>query len=287
MGQHLVSFGLPVHNGSKYLTRCLESISRQSYEKFEVLICDDCSTVGSFEICESFAKTDSRFVLGRNAHRAGAQDNFIGTLKQAKGEYFVWASQDDWWAPDFLRVLVGRLEGDRQSVVAMSNVECVSVTGATISNLELISTEEKRLPWQHRALARGILLKGRKVRGDTIGNAKANFFIHGVVRREAFLDSVKAYPGRFQQERHLLVQWALSGRFQHVDQTLFFKTVHPDQKRRKGDPNPAGTRKDWHIHYYALKIIISVLRSPLVPIRRKLDVFPVVFEWAGYVKARQ
>ena len=56
----LVSIVVPVYNVQEYVSTCLESLIKQSYEQIEVLVVDDGSTDKSGEICDEFAKKDER-----------------------------------------------------------------------------------------------------------------------------------------------------------------------------------------------------------------------------------
>lgn len=60
--QPLISIIVPVYNAATYLRRCIESILKQTYRNFELLLIDDGSTDNSGEICDQYAKTDSRII---------------------------------------------------------------------------------------------------------------------------------------------------------------------------------------------------------------------------------
>lgn len=55
-----ISVVIPVYNKAPYLDKCFESIFQQPFEKFEVVAVDDGSTDGSGELCDEWAKKDSR-----------------------------------------------------------------------------------------------------------------------------------------------------------------------------------------------------------------------------------
>ena len=59
----LVSIGIAVFNGSDTLKRCLDSIVNQTYKNLEIIIIDDCSSDGSFNICKDYNLLDRRIVL--------------------------------------------------------------------------------------------------------------------------------------------------------------------------------------------------------------------------------
>ena len=71
-----VSIGLPVYNGEKYLEGSIQSILSQTYEDFELIICDNCSTDTTPQICERFAQQDARVRYHRNPENLGANGNF-------------------------------------------------------------------------------------------------------------------------------------------------------------------------------------------------------------------
>ena len=56
----LVSVIIPVYNTSAYIDRCLDSVTKQSYNNIEIILVDDGSTDDSYEKCLSWAKKDDR-----------------------------------------------------------------------------------------------------------------------------------------------------------------------------------------------------------------------------------
>ena len=92
-----ISVIIPMFNASKYVAQCLESILAQTFQNFEVIIVDDCSTDSSCDVVESYApKFDGRLrllQLDRNTG-SGAVPRNTG-LKFAHGEYVFFADADD------------------------------------------------------------------------------------------------------------------------------------------------------------------------------------------------
>jgi glycosyltransferase involved in cell wall biosynthesis len=108
----LVSIGLPVYNGAKYLKLALDSLLAQSYTNFEVIISDNASTDGTQQICKEYAAKDNRIHYYRNEKNTEAPVNFNRVFNLSSGKYFKWAADDDTQAPDYLRKCVQTLEGD-------------------------------------------------------------------------------------------------------------------------------------------------------------------------------
>ena len=62
----LISIVLPVYNGEKYLRESIDSILSQTYQNWELLILDDCSTDGTARIASEYAEGDKRVRYFRN-----------------------------------------------------------------------------------------------------------------------------------------------------------------------------------------------------------------------------
>ena len=100
-----VSIGIPVYNVSEYLRQCLDSIFRQTFTDFEVIMVDDGSTDGSFKICQKYAAKDSRFKLfhQENGGVAKARNN---CLRHMTGDFIAWVDSDDWIEDDYFEGLI-------------------------------------------------------------------------------------------------------------------------------------------------------------------------------------
>ena len=72
MNKPTVSIGLPVYNGEKYLATALDSIVRQDFEDFELIISDNASQDTTAAICKQFSESDSRVKYSRVEVNRGA-----------------------------------------------------------------------------------------------------------------------------------------------------------------------------------------------------------------------
>ena len=68
----LVSIGLFLYNGERFLEAAIESFLNQTFKDFELIISDNCSTDRSDEICRRYAAQDSRIRYYRNERNMGA-----------------------------------------------------------------------------------------------------------------------------------------------------------------------------------------------------------------------
>lgn len=114
---------IPAYNAASTLGKCLDSIGRQSYRDFQVLIVDDGSTDGSRAIATEYASRDPRFHLVTTAHRGtGAARN--SGLDHAQGEYILYMDADDSWIrPDLLEQLNCRIESHLTDVFMFQMVK--------------------------------------------------------------------------------------------------------------------------------------------------------------------
>ena len=102
MKEGLVSIITPVYNGEKYISETIESVIRQTYLDWEMIVVDDGSKDGSAAIVRRYAEKESRITLLQqpNGGSASARNNGI---RYANGQYIALLDSDDLWDPDFLK----------------------------------------------------------------------------------------------------------------------------------------------------------------------------------------
>ncbi len=105
-----VSVVIPVYNVETYLEKCVDSVLRQTYSDFEIILVDDGSTDASGRICDSFTDEKIKVIHQTNGGLSDARNT--GT-KAAVGEYITWLDSDDTLHPDFLKILVQLAEDCR------------------------------------------------------------------------------------------------------------------------------------------------------------------------------
>ncbi len=102
--EHLISVIVPVYNVETFLSRCLESITSQTYQNIEILLVDDGSTDSSGDICDSFVKTESRSsVIHQENHGLWHARNT--GQKVAKGDFIMFVDSDDYLHVDAIKIL--------------------------------------------------------------------------------------------------------------------------------------------------------------------------------------
>ena len=99
----LISFVVTSFNYEKYILKTLESIKSQTYENFEIIAVDDCSSDKSVEVIEQFISDnqDLRITLIRNEENCGQLFSMIRGLKKAQGQFVSFVDSDDILFPDY------------------------------------------------------------------------------------------------------------------------------------------------------------------------------------------
>lgn len=100
----LISVIVPCYKVERYLPRCIDSLLRQTYKNLEVILVDDGSPDRSGEICDTYAKNDSRIVVVHKANGGLSDARNVG-IDQAKGEWITFIDSDDFVSDDYVEVL--------------------------------------------------------------------------------------------------------------------------------------------------------------------------------------
>jgi glycosyltransferase involved in cell wall biosynthesis len=118
----LVTIGVMVYNNKDTLVRALECLVHQDYAHKELVICDDASTDGSYEICQDYARRYPFIRLYRHAKNLGCFANLDFLLTKIRGTYFLWACPDDVYDVTFVRRCVAAMLADSMAVMATSAI---------------------------------------------------------------------------------------------------------------------------------------------------------------------
>lgn len=216
--QPLVGLGMPVFNGAAFLAETLESILRQSFEDFELVICDNASTDATEAICRAFAARDSRIRYHRNATNLGAHPNYNRTFQLARGKYFKWVPHDDVLHPDYLAACVLALEESRDAVACQTQLDFIDGMGA---KLGLVGTN---------LAGADSVQAATRFRAATLRPHNC-YEVMGLFRRSELGASVllESFHGA---DRALVADMALRGRILHVPQPLLRVRDHAQRYTR-------------------------------------------------------
>lgn len=155
----LVSVVMTVFNAAEFLKEAIESIGTQSYTHWELVCWDDVSVDGSWEILQSFAKTDDRIRVFRDGMHRGVAGAANMALAQARGDMIARMDADDVACPDRLPRQVAYLR-DHPDAVAVGG-QCALIDRAgKVTGVKRFPTDPEKvrrmmfltIPVQHPAL---------------------------------------------------------------------------------------------------------------------------------------
>lgn len=211
----LLSVGLFVYNGERFIEETLHSILNQTFTDFELIISDNASTDRTSEIAQAFANRDARIRYYRNEQNMGAGWNARRVYELATGTYFRWATVDDLLEPDLLRRCVEVLESDPGCVLAHPRTKEVDENKVFIKDYVTPMRTDYNDPV---ARFREMLHTG----GDKC------YQIYGVMRMAA-LRQLPPQGIYVNADGVLLVRMSLLGRFYEVPEYLFISRRHSRQ----------------------------------------------------------
>lgn len=221
MNSPRVSIGLPVYNGERYLSEALNSLLAQTFEDFELIVCDNASTDRTEAICRSYAARDRRVRYHRNPTNLGAARNYRLAFAMSAAPYFRWATYDDLVGPELLARCVEVLDRDESVVLAYPKTRLLDEWGRVTADYEdglhLLSP---------RASERFIQL----IRRLRLCNAVYGLIRASELRRTALLGSYVGSDGP------LLAELTLYGRLFEVPEFLFYRRRHPAAFSSQQDP---------------------------------------------------
>lgn len=132
MKQRLVTVSVitPVYNAHSFLKECIQSVINQSYNNWELLIIDDCSTDNSISIIQKFLQIDSRIKYYKTDKPSGSPilPRNIG-IENAKGRYIAFLDSDDAWLPNKLETQLRMFEQYEDMAICFSNYEKMTEKG--------------------------------------------------------------------------------------------------------------------------------------------------------------
>ena len=98
----MISIITPSYNSAKFISQTIDSILAQTYQNWEMLIVDDCSTDNSNDIINEYIEKDSRIKLIKLETNSGPANARNAGIKEATGEYIAFLDSDDIWLPQKL-----------------------------------------------------------------------------------------------------------------------------------------------------------------------------------------
>lgn len=171
---------VPTYNRALLLERCLDSLWRQTFQNFEVIVCDDGSTDETKEVVKKFeGKLNLKYLYETNWGGPARPRN--NGIKESSGEWICFLDSDDWWREDKLE----------KCTPFLNNYDVIYHDLAMVSDATLADID-KTFIFKTRSLS-GNLVRDLLINGNPISNSS-------VVIRRVIINLV----GEITEDRNLI-----------------------------------------------------------------------------------
>lgn len=104
-----ISVVVPVYNAGKKLRKCIESVLKQTFIDFELILVNDGSTDHSLEVCNRYAVKDTRIKVISKVNEGSILTRRRG-IEESKSDYIMFVDADDWVDERILEILYTELK---------------------------------------------------------------------------------------------------------------------------------------------------------------------------------
>jgi teichuronic acid biosynthesis glycosyltransferase TuaG len=108
--QPLVSIVVPVYNAARFMDDTIQTVLNQTYQNWELLLVDDCSSDDSVQIIQKYQKKDERIKLFKLSENSGAAIARNTGIDKANGHYLAFLDADDLWVKNKLELQVAFMQ---------------------------------------------------------------------------------------------------------------------------------------------------------------------------------
>jgi glycosyltransferase involved in cell wall biosynthesis len=214
-----VSVCIPAFNAEGYIRSALDSVFRQAYQDFEIVVVDNCSTDHTETIVSELMLLSEKIIFYRNEQNIGMVENFNKCLEYARGEFIKFLCADDLLLPTCLEYMVAGLDAHPEVVLVCGGRLGIDECGKSFG-LQRYSSETQ-IVQGHEAITRCLF------GGNFIGEPSAVLF-----RKSAF-------PARFRADLPQLMDMDLwfrlleNGHLLSIEMPLCSIRFHENQMTRQ------------------------------------------------------
>lgn len=173
----LVSILMPAYNAEKFLGEAIESIINQTYQNWELLICDDASMDGTLKIIEDYVKKDIRIKFFRNERNLKLLKTRNFLLQQAKGSLITFQDADDYCSIHRIEKMVLEFERNPKLGLLSTQVAYIDEEGNTlrISKKPTAYEEVQQKMYEHNVVGGSIMMLRKRMLAS-VGGEFRNYF---------------------------------------------------------------------------------------------------------------
>ncbi len=274
---------MPVYNGERFVAEAIDSVLRQTYSDFELIISDNASTDRTEDICRAYAAEDKRVKYYRNSENVGASRNVRRVFELSCAPFFKWTHHDDICGPRFLEKCVSVLDQFPNVVLCHPRSAFIDEHG-TILREHNVSCDLRSPRPSDRA------------RQYILESIYAFHPVFGLIRRAA-LEKTSLVAPYINSDLVLILQLALLGEICEIPDQLYFCRDHSERTNRRyrtyaelvawHDPSK---RSRWQFPRWrvALELARSINRAKLEPREAVACYWALLkrcrWEYKGYIR---
>lgn len=178
-----ISIVIPVYNSEKYLKRCIESVLKQTYTNFELILVNDGSTDKSLEICTKYKNNDNRIRVINKKNEGSIKARRAG-IESAISDYITFIDSDDWIDKITLENIDKRIKEDNPEVLVYNMYK-------TLGKFKFIKKKLNTLYFDKREIYEGNDIKDELVVAYLTGHPFSSGLCGKVYKKKVLLDNGK------------------------------------------------------------------------------------------------
>lgn len=198
----IISIVLPTYNGQKYIRESIDSVLRQSFTDWELIIVDDCSTDDTPQIAEQYAAKDSRIHVIHNSTNQKLPNSLNIGFANSEGEYLTWTSDDNKYLPSALMNMYTYLVSDENAYMVCADVAVMNGQGIITGHLATYNQDSM----YYNNVVGACFLYRKKVLEELGGYDSSMFLVED-----------------YDYWMRILIKY---GKIGHINQTLYLYRMH-------------------------------------------------------------
>ena len=136
MVNELVSIITPVYNNSEFIKQTIESVQKQTYKNWEMIIVDDCSTDRTPELIKKISQKDDRIKYIKLENNSGAAIARNKALSESRGRFIAYLDADDLWEKNKIQNQIDFMLAHDYAFVC-SNYEKIDINNKIIKQVKI------------------------------------------------------------------------------------------------------------------------------------------------------
>ena len=203
---------IPFYNPGRYICEALDSIYKQTYQNWEILLVNDASTDNSVEIIQPYLQ-DSRIKLIHHSYNQGQSNSLNTGLQNIDTPFFIQLDADDWFYPNTLEVLMEEAVNQSEDVALFSG------------NINIVYEDDTgNIYKSHIRKGRSFSKPYEFMRART--SLWPRCYRTSIVKKIGGWPIDDPYEGRYAEDLIILFRLIENYRFHWVDKELLFHRRH-------------------------------------------------------------